>query len=126
MASSFDYFIAGDHNSGKIRVGDHLTALGYEVATDEQGRYVASRGSLQKTVWLGAMAGKNFHVSFTVEFMVDQQGQLVARLNRNMGGGALKGGALGAAKVDSAFVEAANALSNGLATDGILVGSASH
>ena len=98
MASNHDYFLAGDHESGKALVADALTQLGFEVATTPNGGFTAKRGSFAKTMWLGAMAGKNFHVTFIVEFFTDAQGALVARLSRSLGSSGVKGGALGVAK----------------------------
>lgn len=58
--------------------------------------------------------------------MIDEEGRLVARLNRNMVGGVLKGGAIGAAKTDAAFQETANALASTLHSAGILANSSSQ
>ena len=66
------------------------------------------------TVLFGGLAGRRFQLTFTSEFFIDDQGVLVARLNRNMAGGALKGGALGATKTENAFVELVNVIT----TDG--------
>jgi hypothetical protein len=123
MASTYDFFISGDHEAGKAFVAHILTGQGFEVTVDPTGSFVAQKGSLQKTVWLGAMAGKNFHVSFLVQFFVDQNGALVARLNRNMGSGVLKGGALGASKTDTVFLDTANVMTAALTDAKVLVGS---
>lgn len=123
VASSFDYFISGDHAAARAIVANTLTAQGFALEPSETGDLAAKRGSLGATVWLGALAGKNFHVSFTVEFFVDQQGQLIARLNRNLGAGVLKGGAIGASKTDGAFVDTANALAEALSGAGVLTGT---
>jgi len=120
MAASYDYFITGDHTAARDLIADSLTEQGFTVEAAETGNFVIKRGSMGATVWLGAMAGKNFHVSFTVEFFVDPEGRLVARLNRNMANGVLKGGALGASKTDTAFVDTANTLAAALSDAGVL------
>lgn len=126
MASSHDFFIAGDHDAARALVTAALQGQGFTVTTTPQGGLLAKRGSTAATVWLGGLAGKNFQVTFTVDIMADTQGRLVARLNRNMTGGTLKGGALGAAKTDSAFQETANAIAQQLHAAGVLADSVSN
>lgn len=123
MASNHDYFLAGDHESGKALVADALTQLGFEVATTPNGGFTAKRGSFAKTMWLGAMAGKNFHVTFIVEFFTDAQGALVARLSRSLGSSMVKGGAIGVAKTETMFGEIASSLLQALSTSGRLLGN---
>ena len=123
MASSYDFFILGDHEAGKAAVGTTLEGQGFAVTSTPSGGLLAKRGSTAATIWLGGLAGKNFQVTFIVEFFVDAQGQLVARLNRNMSSGALKGGAIGAAKTDTAFVQTADALGAALSNSGVLTNS---
>lgn len=126
MASAHDFFLLGDHEAAKQLVTSTLQAEGFTVTMTPSGGLLAKRGSAARTFWLGAMAGKNFQVSFLVDFMVDQQGRLVARLNRNMVSGALKGGAIGAAKTDTAFQETANAIAAAAHPAGILGDSISQ
>jgi len=120
MAASYDYFITGDHASARGLIERSLEQHGFTVGATETGDFAVTRGSMGATVWLGGLAGKKFHLSFSVEFFVDQEGRLVARLNRNMTGGVLKGGAIGASKTDSAFVETANMLADALSGAGVL------
>lgn len=126
MASAHDFFLLGDHDAACHLVASSLQGQGFTVTATPTGGLLAKRGSAAATVWLGGLAGKNFHVSFVVDFMVDQQGRLVARLNRNMAGGALKGGAIGAAKTNTAFEETANALAGALHQAGVLAESISQ
>lgn len=123
MPSAHDFFILGPHDAGRHLVAIALQGQGFAVTTTPTGGLLAKRGSAAKTVWLGGLAGKDFQVTFIVDFMVDDQGRLVARLNRNMTSGALKGGALGAAKTDTAFQETANAIAAVLHPAGVLAGS---
>lgn len=120
MASSYDFFITGDQNAARNQFAHALTEQGFSVEPTPAGGLVAKRGSMKKTMWLGAFAGKDFHVAFIVEYFTDAQGRLVARLNRNMAGGALKGGAIGTNKVENAFVETVDAVSATLSSAGVL------
>jgi len=126
MASAHDFFLLGDHETAKQLVVSALASEGFVVTSTPTGGLLAKRGSAASTFWLGAFAGKNFQLTFLVDFMVDQQGRLVARLNRNMAGGAMKGGAIGAAKTDTAFQETANAIAATLHPAGILADSISQ
>jgi hypothetical protein len=124
MASSHDFFIAGDHHAARSMVCQALEGLGYTISPTRGDGILADRGSTAATVLWGAMAGKKFRVSFPVDFMVDQRGLLVARLNRSLMGGALKGGAIGAAKTNSAFQDAADAIGVAVNRAGLLVETA--
>ncbi|MFF2050228.1 hypothetical protein ACFVU2_01385 [Leifsonia sp. NPDC058194] len=126
MASAHDFFLLGDHEAAKQLVASALHAEGFTVSTTPAGGLLAKRGSGAATILLGAWAGKNFQMSFLVDFMVDEHGRLVARLNRNLAGGALKGGAIGAARTDSAFQQTANAIAGVLQPAGILADSVSQ
>jgi hypothetical protein len=125
MASTYDFFIGGDHENGKRIVADALRGQGFEVTSEQDGNWLARRGSAAKTFWLGGMAGKGFQITFPVQFFVDQQGYLVVRVSRDMGMGALKGGAIGASKTDTVFVEVCNALGGSLTDAGVLASSVS-
>jgi hypothetical protein len=120
MAKAHDFFIIGDHENGRRIVASALQSEGFAVTATPAGGLLAKRGSTAMTVLLGGLAGNNFQQTFLVDFMVDQHGRLVARLNRNMAGGALKGGAIGAAKTDSAFQQTANAIAAALHGAGAL------
>ncbi|MGJ4845014.1 MULTISPECIES: hypothetical protein [unclassified Leifsonia] len=126
MAKAHDFFILGDHESGKHLVASALQSEGFTVTTTPTGGLLAKRGSTTATVLLGGLAGNNFQITFTVDFMVDEQGRLVARLNRNMSGGALKGGAIGASKTDTAFQRTANTIGAALHGAGTLADSISQ
>jgi hypothetical protein len=126
VASTYDFFTRGDHQAAKNLVAQTLNGHRFTVEGTPSGGYLAKRGSAKKTFWLGAMAGDDFQISFLIEFFVDQQGQLVTRLNRNLAGAAFKGGAIGASKTDTVFVETANALGAVLSGSGLLTGSVSN
>ena len=107
-------------------MGKALESIGYAITVNPNGTFQATRGSLAKTLLLGAMAGKGFHVTFLVEFYSDPAGNLIARLNRNATEGALKGGAIGANMTNNAFLEASNALATGLTAAGLLLTTVTH
>jgi hypothetical protein len=126
VAKASDFFISGDHEAGKGVVASALQSQGFTLTTTPSGGLLAKRGSAKATVWLGAMAGKNFQYSFVVDFFVDAQGQLVARLNRDLTSGALKGGVIGASKTNNTFVEVATAIGSSLTSAGVYAGSVNH
>ncbi|WP_213816090.1 hypothetical protein [Glaciihabitans sp. dw_435] len=120
MASSYDFFITGDHEAAKALVASSLTEQGYSIASTPAGGFVISRGSVAGTVLWGAMAGKKFHMRFDVEFFADDQGRTVARLNRGLASGMLKGGAIGASKTANGFQNIAHELGKTLTGAGVL------
>lgn len=126
MAATHDFFALGDHEQARALVIGALQAQGFTVSSTPTHGLLAKRGSTGATIWLGALAGNNFQVTFMVDLMVDPEGRLVVRLNRNMAGGALKGGAFGAAKTDTAFQETANAIAAALHSAGVLAGDLAH
>jgi hypothetical protein len=103
-----------------------LAASGFEVTATPDGNVLAKRGSLARTLLLGAMAGKGFQVTFPVAFYSDPQGNLIVRLSRQLGSGALKGGAIGANMTNNAFLAAGNQLGEHFTAAGILLSSVAH
>lgn len=120
MASSFDYFLLGDHHSARTALQRALETQGFTVTATPNGGLYAKRGSTARTVLLGAMAGSKFVVNLIVDFMTDDQGRLVARLHRDMTSGALMGGALGAAKTATVFGETGDAVAATLVQQQVL------
>jgi hypothetical protein len=125
MASTYDFFIGGDHESAKRLVADALRGQGFDVTSEETGNWLARRGSASRTFWLGGLAGDGFQVTFPVQFFVDPQGYLVVRVSRDMGMGFVKGGAIGASKTDGIFIDVCNALGGTLMNAGVLASSIS-
>jgi hypothetical protein len=123
MATSYDLFFSGDHEAAKQSLGTAFEQLGFTVQTRPNNNWVAARGSAAKTFWLGAMAGKGFRVTFEITFFVDAAGALVARFNRNVAGGALRGGAIGANMANNAFNDTYNSLVQALGASGTLARS---
>jgi len=108
--SSYDYFFTGPHDESR-RLVDHVAgSLGFRLEQMPNGSTKASRGDLTKTLFLGVLAGKSFHVTLWLQYFVDDAGRLVVRLSRDLGTGLVKGGALGAARSQEAFAELAHAL----------------
>ena len=125
MASVHDFFISGDHTAARAQFARALEAQGFELSETPKG-LLAKRGSLPLTILFGAMAGKKFHVTFIIEFFVDDSGQFVARLSRDIAAGALKGGAIGANMTNNVFVDTAAGVTAALQTTGILVSATSN
>lgn len=96
--------------------------LGYTATTPEPGRIKLERGSLNKTVVLGALAGKNFHISFTFDVGVDQLGNTWLRFDQDGALGAIKGGAIGYAKAKNAYAAFVDALRAEVSRRGLLLG----
>ncbi|NUU04828.1 hypothetical protein [Leifsonia sp. C5G2] len=126
MASAHEFLLLGDHGAAKRLVEAALVSEGFVLTPTPNGGLLAKRGSMPLTLLIGALAGKkNFHVTFIVEYLVSADGQLVVRLNRNMGSGAIKGGALGAVRVDNAFRDTVNAIHAAMPA-GVLAGTAAR
>ncbi|MEA5457256.1 hypothetical protein SPF06_21265 [Sinomonas sp. JGH33] len=126
MASSHDFFLHGDHAEGRQIIASTLTAQGFEVTPAPNNSLLAKRGSATLTALFGVLAGSKFQITFSIDFMVDNAGRLVARINRNMASGALKGGAVGASKTNRAFETTSNALASALSASGILANALSN
>ncbi|WGW10813.1 hypothetical protein LWF01_11870 [Saxibacter everestensis] len=116
----YDFILSGDHGAVKAAIAGSFESLGYQVSQAPNGAMLASRGSNKKTIWLGALAGKDFAITMLVEFFQNDGGELVARVRRDATSGALKGGALGAAKANNAFADAVNTLQDRLGQAGII------
>lgn len=126
MARAHDFFIQGDHEAGRQIVASALRSEGFAVTATPTGGLLAKRGSTTATVLFGGLAGSKLQQTFTLDFMVDEHGRLVARLNRNMARGVAAGGAIGAARTDSAFQRTANAIAAALHGAGALSDSISQ
>lgn len=120
MAALYDFFITDTVDASKQVIDAALRSQGFDLASTPEGGLVASRGSTAMTVLFGAMAGKKMHMSFDVQFFVDEQGRTVARLIRNLAAGALKGGAIGASRTAQEFQTTAGAIEQALVSAGIL------
>ena len=124
MPESHDFFVAADPDSTRLRVRDALVREGYTVEDTAQGVLRATRGSLGVTLLIGALAGeRTFHTRLDVQLMVAPDGSTVARLLRGSGRAVLKGGAIGVARGNRAFEQAANAIHAELARAGVLTDS---
>jgi hypothetical protein len=120
VSSYYDCFIAGDHEAAKHLIAGALNSQGFAVEVQPDNNWLAKRGNLTTTVFVGALAGDDFQVTFGVQFFVDPQGQLVARLDKNVAVGFFKGGVWGLTKIDRAFAETAGAVYAALAGAGVL------
>lgn len=96
--------------------------LGYEATQPTPGSIKLERGDFSKTMLLGAMAGKNFHISFTFDIGVDQYGNTWLRFDEGTGLGAVKGGAIGYSKTKKAYAEYLDALRRQTTERGMLLG----
>lgn len=115
-----DFFIAGDQAEARQLVEKLLTDQGYRLTATPNGKTMLERGKKSSTVWLGALAGKNFYVSYLAEYFGGQNGEVVARVTSNTAGGIL-GGAIGVAKAAGAYDELVAVLQQQLQASGRLV-----
>lgn len=119
MPAAYDFHIPTSIDAARDAVAHALTAQGFQVETSPNGSLIAQRGSFGLTMVVGALAGAKMHMRFDVQFF-QNGGEAVARLNRSLAGGALKGGAIGASKTADAFQDAANQLGKNLHERGLL------
>jgi hypothetical protein len=96
--------------------------LGYDATQPSQQSIKLERGNLTKTLLLGAMAGKNFHISFTFDIGVDDLGNTWLRFDQDGALGAVKGGAIGYAKSKNAYGEFLDTLRRETTQRGLLLG----
>jgi hypothetical protein len=125
IPSAYDFILSGSQEAARNAAFEALTGAGFSVAPSPDGNAVAIRGSLSKTLLLGAMAGKNFHVQFPVAFYSDPEGNLIVRLTRNAAAG-MKGGAIGIGLTNNAFVATIEKLLQHFQSLGIFVTSIAH
>lgn len=125
MASTYDFTLTGDPAAAHQNVIASLASLGHQVAPLQDGTFAVSRGNGTATFWLGAMAGKNFHTKYSLQFFDTPEGT-VARFTRVGSLGALKGGAIGHAKTGDIFNEAARAIDAGARQAGIFGNLVEH
>ncbi|MFT4122225.1 MAG: hypothetical protein QM635_00150 [Microbacteriaceae bacterium] len=123
MPSAIDYFLSTGIDEVRSATVQTLGDNGFRVTTLPDGNLVAERGSLGATVALGALAGSRFHVKFPVSFFTAPDGRTVVRLSRTAAAGAIKGGALGAARTAKAFDTTTAALHAAFSADGALTES---
>jgi hypothetical protein len=125
VAGTYDLFLSGEQQKARDVIVQSLSGQGFSLQQTPNGGLLAKRGSAGATILLGGLAGKNFQITFIVEFFSSDDGTLVARLSRNMAAGALKGGAIGANRTNNAFIDTANALVAATQAAGIFTRSTS-
>jgi hypothetical protein len=119
MASQTQFTFSGDQAAARALVERVAGDLGYRLSTEPSGLVKLERGSLGLTLVIGYWAGKNFHLTYTVGFGTDAEGRLTARIDRNVAGGALKGGALGANKAATEYQALVDAVGNAATQAGL-------
>lgn len=123
--AAVDYFISGDHDEARSVLAEAMRSLGFELATSPLGGWDVTRGSTSATLWLGAFAGRDKQrLDYRMEFF-QQEGQLVARLSRTSGAGAM-GGVVGVSRSAEVFTELDQAVGTALTTRGILANALHH
>lgn len=125
MASTFDFTLTGDPAVAQQTVADALASVGHRLSPLQDGTIAVERGNGTTTFWLGALAGKNFHTRYSLQFF-PVEGGTVARFTRSGSLGALKGGAIGHSKTTDIFNEAARAIDAGTRQAGVLANVTEH
>lgn len=97
-------------------------SLGYTATRPTPGRIKLERGSLPLTLFVGALAGSRFHISFTFDIGVDEHGNSWFRFDQDGAMGAVKGGALGYAKSKEEYAAFLGAVRAEAAQRGVLLG----
>ena len=85
------------------------------------GGLTLTRGKKGLSIALGALAGKNFFLTQSVEFSTGPRGETIARYASSTGM-AMIGGAIGVSKSNAAHADYVNKLGTTLQARGILVG----
>jgi hypothetical protein len=123
MAGQYDIHFSGDAQAAKDLVARVFTAQGFSLESNPNGGFTASRGKASATLLLGGLAGKNLQMTFFIEFVTGADDAFSARLSRNTAAAALKGGAIGANRTNSTFIELVNAVAAAAQTAGTFVSS---
>jgi hypothetical protein len=120
MAGTYDFFLTDTIEQARERVTAAVSAQGFTLDSTPNGGFVVSRGSMGRTLLLGAFAGKNMHLRFDIQFFSDDQQRIVVRLSRDLASGALKGGVIGASKTANSFADFVNATGAALHSAGVV------
>jgi hypothetical protein len=123
VAGQYDISLSGDAQAAKDLVARVSGENGFTVETNPNGGFSLKRGSAGATALLGGLAGKNLQMTFFAEFLPASDGSLIARLSRNTAASALKGGAIGASRTNSAFIDLVNAIAAAAQAAGTFVNS---
>jgi hypothetical protein len=116
-----EFVVAGRLDQAVPFVYSALESAGFRSTATGPGVSRIERGSLGKTVALGAFAGKNFHVSFILSFRLDERGNSYFRFEADGAGSAVKGGAIGYARSKKIFEEATTSIRNATAANNLLL-----
>jgi hypothetical protein len=110
MASQIEFTLSGEQSAARDVVVSAAESAGYTATAADAWSYQLTRGNKTKSFWLGAMAGKDFHLVFSLDFSADAAGALVARLSRDSVSSALRGGVIGASRAADEFQKLADAV----------------
>ena len=111
--------VRGDHETVRTLLEEFFTARGWRVHEASPGRLDVETGSLGRTLLLGALAGRRFHVRGRLELAEDAGG---VRIRYRWGAtvGRALGGAVGWSRAARLHAETADALIERLRAEGIL------
>lgn len=101
---------------------DVLTGLGWRLRPEGEGVWLVERGDRRRSTFLGALAGKQFHVHAVLE-IAPRSGGTGVRLRWTERTGAVLGGAVGDRRARRLLEEAADALEEAFESAGRAVRS---
>ncbi len=103
MASQIEFTLSGDQAAARAIVMSSVASTGFTAEPTGEWSYRLTRGNKTKSLWLGGAAGKDFFLTYLLDFSADSTGGFVARLSRDSVSSAIRGGAIGAAKASNEF-----------------------
>lgn len=109
--------VAGGRQAVRALLEEFFTARGWRVHEHGPGRLEVETGSRRRTTFLGAFAGRHFHLSSPIE-LHEVPGAVEVRYLLGAGAGRALGGASGRARAARTHVETAAALEQHLGADG--------
>jgi hypothetical protein len=110
--------VRGDHERVRALLEEFFTGRGWRVTEHGPGRLDLETGSLARTLLLGALAGRRFHVRGRLELAEDAGGMRI-RYRWGATVGRALGGARGAARAGRLHAETADVLTDHLRSEGI-------
>lgn len=107
-------------DDARNRVASFFSQSGWQVSHDGRGGLKVERGNRNKSLWLGALAGKDMYICQYVDLATGPQGETLVTYSTTTGSGVM-GGVIGVNKANGAFADTWPALANWLHPQGVLI-----
>lgn len=121
MASQTEFVLSGDQAAARDIVLAAVASTGFAAEATGEWSYRLTRGNKTKSFWLGGAAGKDFFLTYLLDFSADASGGFVARFSRDTVSSALRGGAIGATKASNEFQSLADSVGVSATQAGVFV-----